>query len=349
MCKGLQYIHGEGIIHRDLKPANIFIGEKHKLVLGDFGIAISSNQKSSQLIGTAGYIAPELWITYPPLYTPSSDVFSLGCILYEIYTLRYAYTGRTREDIRDLIINPNYFPPFDQLKNRSNLIEKLISDMINRDMNRRLGVSNILSIISAYQQPSTNVNHPVSLKPIQSPDSEITVNSSQLVLSQPISRKRSSSSSSSSCDSVIVNNNENENEIINFYLNDYPYHGFKYVDYFESDLKINHLLNEKSLLYPHMNQSKPLYTIKEKEIFLHNDNIKSRYYKMIEIGCNSCGYKYPVINNKVERIKNIKEKDNIMELLIQILNSLKDIYEDEKCIKMINFYLNDCIFKNLYY
>lgn len=139
-------------------------------------------------------------------------------------------------------------------------------------------------------------------------------------------------------------------EIILFYTDKLNLNDDSFEDLSKKCLSdIDLLLDYSVVFFPLMDQDEPLFSKIEKEIFLHNDNIKSRYYKMIEIGCNSCGYKYPVINNKVERIKNIKEKDNIMELLIQILNSLKDIYEDEKCIKMINFYLNDCIFKNLYY
>lgn len=352
MCKGLQYIHGEGIIHRDLKPANIFIGKNNKLVLGDFGIAIvtsssSSNQQSCQLIGTAGYIAPELWVTSPPLYTPSSDVFSLGCIVYEIYTLNYAYIGRSREDIRDLILNPNYFPPFHQLRYRSNLIEQLISSMLCKDMNKRLTVSNILSIISTYQQPTPvqQINQQI---PPTNVNGENVINSPQKKSPQSTNRKFSSSSSSSSSSSLfddIYNNNEiNDNEIIDFYLNDYPYHGFKYIDYCENEIKIIQLVNEKSLLFPHLNQAKPIFRVKEKEIFINNEIIKNRYYKMIKIGCECCGYKYPIINNQIEKIIKEEEKEKKVELLVQILNSIKDIYdEDKSSIKMINEYLIDCI------
>lgn len=107
---------------------------------------------------------------------------------------------------------------------------------------------------------------------------------------------------------------------------------------------IDTLLDYCIVFYPLLDQEEPLFGLTEKEIFINNEIIKNRYYKMIKIGCECCGYKYPIINNQIEKIIKEEEKEKKVELLVQILNSIKDIYdEDKSSIKMINEYLIDCI------
>ena len=83
MAQALQYIYLNKIIHRDLKPANIFIkGEQY--ILGDFGITkVGENAKT--LIGTPYYVSPELLNELK--YDARTDIWALGCILYELCTL----------------------------------------------------------------------------------------------------------------------------------------------------------------------------------------------------------------------------------------------------------------------
>lgn len=90
ICKALSYAHKNGVIHRDIKPANIFIdNENHAHVL-DFGIAQFCDAKSSKttdnmLMGTLAYMSPEQHVSASNA-TELSDIFSLGVVMYLLFT-----------------------------------------------------------------------------------------------------------------------------------------------------------------------------------------------------------------------------------------------------------------------
>ena len=94
ICLGLKKIHKNKIIHRDLKPENIFINEKNEIKIGDFGISknIESKIYASTIIGTEHYMAPE--IIKKEKYNNKVDIYSLGCILYELFTLNEYYLDK---------------------------------------------------------------------------------------------------------------------------------------------------------------------------------------------------------------------------------------------------------------
>jgi len=81
----LEYIHDAGVVHRDLKPANILFDLSGRPRVADFGIAqpedATSLTKTGQLVGTLGYMAPEVQSAGPA--TPRADVYSLGVLLRE--------------------------------------------------------------------------------------------------------------------------------------------------------------------------------------------------------------------------------------------------------------------------
>lgn len=152
LVNGIKYIHSKGIIHRDLKPSNIFVDESGKLVIGDFGFAIESYTKDEKLLGSLSYIAPELWMFKPPPYSTASDVFALGCILYELYTLRVAFKGEDKSKIKKKIINPTKLDFSNREESTRNYkIEKLINNTLKRNANERVDldyINNILDLIS---------------------------------------------------------------------------------------------------------------------------------------------------------------------------------------------------------
>ncbi|KAJ8980557.1 hypothetical protein NQ317_001064 [Molorchus minor] len=92
---GLDHIHQKKIIHRDLKCENIFLtGLKNDVIkIGDFGISktLLNNNMADTIIGTCNYLAPELCDGKP--YNSKSDIWSLGCILYELCAMEKMFDG----------------------------------------------------------------------------------------------------------------------------------------------------------------------------------------------------------------------------------------------------------------
>ena len=92
ICLALEYVHGRKVIHRDIKTQNIFLTGNNTVKVGDFGISKvleSTTQVAVTVVGTPYYMAPEACQSEP--YTSKSDVWALGCILYELCTLKHAF------------------------------------------------------------------------------------------------------------------------------------------------------------------------------------------------------------------------------------------------------------------
>ncbi|XP_053640197.1 uncharacterized protein [Cherax quadricarinatus] len=91
----LQYLHVHNVLHRDLKSQNIFLTRSGLIKLGDFGIARilnSSVDMATTMIGTPSYMSPELFAGLP--YNYKSDIWALGCLLYELATLKHPFPVR---------------------------------------------------------------------------------------------------------------------------------------------------------------------------------------------------------------------------------------------------------------
>ncbi|NNN19735.1 MAG: serine/threonine protein kinase [Acidimicrobiaceae bacterium] len=98
ILRALAFAHQNGIIHRDIKPSNILMTATGEVKVGDFGIASiyegaggEDLTLSSQFIGTPAYLSPERVESKP--VTPSSDIFSVGVILYEMVTGERPFKG----------------------------------------------------------------------------------------------------------------------------------------------------------------------------------------------------------------------------------------------------------------
>eukprot|EP01063_Lacrimia_lanifica_P021806 TRINITY_DN2937_c3_g2_i1.p1 TRINITY_DN2937_c3_g2~~TRINITY_DN2937_c3_g2_i1.p1 ORF type:complete len:433 (+),score=165.55 TRINITY_DN2937_c3_g2_i1:119-1417(+) len=100
ICLAVKYLHARRILHRDLKSQNVFLTKDSVVKLGDFGLATALRHSvalSKSLCGTPNYLSPEL-VTGRP-YNNKADIWAMGCILYELVTQRFAFTGGTLQEI----------------------------------------------------------------------------------------------------------------------------------------------------------------------------------------------------------------------------------------------------------
>lgn len=139
----LQYIHGERILHRDLKTSNLFLMARREVVkLGDFGISRvleGSIQSANTVVGTPYYMSPEVCENKP--YTYKSDVWSLGCVLYELCMLKHAFSADNLLGLVYKIVSDKYEPiPKMYTPELNNLIQR----MLDKGADRRPSVGNLL-------------------------------------------------------------------------------------------------------------------------------------------------------------------------------------------------------------
>jgi len=95
VCQALEHAHGRGIVHRDLKPGNIWLTQDGTAKLGDFGLAVALDRSrltmAGTMMGTAAYMPPEQALGGEANHR--SDLYSLGCVLYELVTGRPPFLG----------------------------------------------------------------------------------------------------------------------------------------------------------------------------------------------------------------------------------------------------------------
>ncbi|XP_064571394.1 serine/threonine-protein kinase Nek5 isoform X2 [Zonotrichia leucophrys gambelii] len=114
---GLKHIHDKKILHRDVKAQNVFLSNNGRVAkLGDFGIARQLNSTTEfahTCVGTPYYLSPEICENRP--YNNKTDIWSLGCVLYELCALKHPFQGNSLHELvlkicrgRFQPVSPNY-------------------------------------------------------------------------------------------------------------------------------------------------------------------------------------------------------------------------------------------------
>lgn len=157
----LEAIHAKGLIHRDIKPANIWIhmvdAGKPMVTLLDFGLVSKSDSNSSLtgagvIVGTPAYLSPEQADSVEAKVGPYSDLFSLGCVLYEAVTGCPVFPGATSFDILRNHIKFKITPPSKLRPDLPPGLEHLIMGLLERNPTRR--TANTSSLTRQLNDPN---------------------------------------------------------------------------------------------------------------------------------------------------------------------------------------------------
>ena len=138
---GLAHIHKMKILHRDLKTMNIFLKDEFQVKIGDLGVAkiLLKNSFAKTLIGTPYYLSPEICEEKP--YNDKSDVWALGCILYELCTYKHPFDAKSQGA---LILKIMRNIPEDINQYYSNELRNLIFLLLEKDSQKRPSCIEIL-------------------------------------------------------------------------------------------------------------------------------------------------------------------------------------------------------------
>ena len=141
MILGLSSIHKKKILHRDLKSQNIFLTKNLGVKIGDLGVAkkLIQTNFAKTFIGTPYYLSPELCSEKP--YNDKSDIWAIGCILYELCTYKHPFNAKSQGALILKILNSN---PEKINQKYSKDLQKMIGILLNKDYLQRPSCSDIL-------------------------------------------------------------------------------------------------------------------------------------------------------------------------------------------------------------
>ena len=170
LCTPLAFLHGEGLVHRDLKPSNIFVRNDDTPVLTDFGLAWYPRDSEGRerlddlagMAGTIGYMSPER--IRGESEDPRSDLYSLGCILYEGVAGRPPFSGTGTAELLDKHLLATPAPLSMIVLGVPPSLENLILGLLAKNPQDRPGhasdVADVLATLGAKPWPGTSLPAP---------------------------------------------------------------------------------------------------------------------------------------------------------------------------------------------
>ena len=136
ICAGLASAHEQGVLHRDLKPANILIDGRGRAKIADFGLAAVAEELRSdkRRAGTPAYMAPEVLRGQPA--SQAGDMYSLGLLLYELFSAQPVYRPQTLEELMKMHDKP-VVPLSDLVPEIDLQTERMVMWCLQRDVENR--------------------------------------------------------------------------------------------------------------------------------------------------------------------------------------------------------------------
>jgi len=223
LARGLTFLNQKNIIHRDLKPANVLLSENSNnaiLKLADFGFAkqLAEAAMAQTQCGTPYYMAPEIFEMRD--YDSRADIWSTGCIYFEMLTGSPPFKGMSTKDLLNNIRSKPFVFPVDIsiTKESYSVLKKLLTV----DINQRANLQQLCSACEVLTNPNsriinsesdlfTSVNAALAVSYTQTPgNSESTNNfSGSLISSPPASSRLTLNNPSSSTTTFAMNLNNN--------------------------------------------------------------------------------------------------------------------------------------------
>ncbi|KAG0214734.1 pkb-activating kinase-like protein [Mortierella sp. NVP41] len=148
----VEYVHSQGVIHRDLKPENILLDHRMYVKLTDFGTAKmlepsedgTESDRANSFVGTAEYVSPELLTEKAAC--KSSDLWALGCIIYQLLAGRPPFKGSNEYQTFQKIVKLEYTFPAGFPQTAMDLVSRLLV----HDPNERLGANNTIDQLKQH-------------------------------------------------------------------------------------------------------------------------------------------------------------------------------------------------------
>jgi len=139
-CAGIGYAHRAGLVHCDIKPHNMIVTSDSRLKVTDFGIAralstIQPDERADVVWGSPQYFSPEQATGEAP--SPSSDVYSLGIVLYEILTGALPFNAPTSDELARMHLEDHPIPINEYIPDIPPALEQIVMKVLSKEPSAR--------------------------------------------------------------------------------------------------------------------------------------------------------------------------------------------------------------------
>ena len=332
---GLYHIHKKKILHRDLKTLNIFLTKDYNCKIGDLGVAkiLNGTNHANTFVGTPYYLSPEICEEKP--YNEKSDVWALGCILYEMVTFKHPFNASNQAALYIKILKGKY----ENINVKcSNDIRKIIDLLLEKNYYKRPFIKDVICM-NAFIDNSKKFGIYDKMLPILEKRNvkKILLDKDKLRKSNSKSNERQNSGGNLKTKNLSKNSSNNNNFITN---NNVNYRDSKVSAYLKNSpsrqsnqIKTKQIIFKPDLIYDYP-KTPTKYNEKRKNSIKQNltpIKIFPRDSKRI-ISLNSPKSSQRQINNKTADI--INPEDFLLKLQSQMSSTLQNIsvadFLDEK-------------------